>query len=315
MTRLVSNSEVQTFKSCRRRWWLSYVRGMKLKQEETAGARSLGTLVHRSLEAYYAGTGPDPLSIIDAAQEEALAGTEEVPKELSSQFDLARAMVEGYLEWVLEEGADEGLTVIAAEESVQVPFTRRQNGEEVNLVGRLDARMHREVDDAELFMDHKTVGDLTRPLKTLHMDEQMLTYLLILKMRDKDTRTDGAIYNMLRKVKRTSNAKPPFYGRAEQRHSVTTLRSFFTRLTATVSLLLDAEERLKQGGDHLSIAFPTPTNDCSWRCDHFPVCPMFDDGSNAEGLLETYYVYEEPYTRYGDVVSSETTTTTDADGG
>ena len=50
----LSNSELQTFKDCRRRWWLNYYRRLQPKQKDMTGALALGTRIHAALDAHYA---------------------------------------------------------------------------------------------------------------------------------------------------------------------------------------------------------------------------------------------------------------------
>ena len=50
----LSNSELQTFKDCRRRWWLSYYRRLKPRSQDMTGALAFGTRIHAALDAHYA---------------------------------------------------------------------------------------------------------------------------------------------------------------------------------------------------------------------------------------------------------------------
>ena len=49
----VSNSELATFKECRRKWWLNYYRGLTPKNVPMHGPLALGTRIHYALEMYY----------------------------------------------------------------------------------------------------------------------------------------------------------------------------------------------------------------------------------------------------------------------
>ena len=49
----ISNSEIQTFKDCRRKWWLSYYRRLKPKSANMTGALALGSRIHEALDMYY----------------------------------------------------------------------------------------------------------------------------------------------------------------------------------------------------------------------------------------------------------------------
>lgn len=313
----ISNSEIQSWKSCRRKWYLSYYRELGLSKVEMGpvGARQLGTKVHIALCALYE-SHANPVDVINDLYAEDIevfkdAGMGDKIDDLKKEQDLAKAMVEGYTEWIAETGADEGIELDAAETVIEVPMP---GVEGVVLRGKLDQRVVRKTDGARLFLDHKTVGDLLTPQRLLPLDEQMKFYHLLEKLDslhktgdEPPWRTDGGLYNMLRKVKRTAAAKPPFYGRAEIHHNDTALRTMFVRVSRVVMEILDARQALdaeKPSSDpdyiptHHYVVPPRPSRDCTWSCDFFAVCPMFDDGSNVEGLLDEYFVHVDPHERY-----------------
>jgi len=304
----VSNSEIQTWKDCRRKWWFVYYRelGLKRENQEVTGARSLGTRVHITLEGMYT-RNENPLQTLrdiyefDAERLLEAGRTQEVIDELWKEYDLANAMISGYVEWVEENAVDEGLSFVGAEEVVEV----KSSIEGVLLRGKLDQRWVREADGARLFRDFKTVGNLTEPPKILPMDEQMKFYHLLEYLQSMEStggepqwRTDGALYTMLRKVKRTATAKPPFYGQIEVHHNITEIRNMWLRVVKVIEEIFDARAALDAGGDHQYLMPPRPSRDCTWKCDFFPVCPMADDGSNLEGMLESYYEHRDPHERY-----------------
>ena len=41
----LSNSEIQVFKDCRRKWWLNYYRRLQPKKKEFTGALALGSRI------------------------------------------------------------------------------------------------------------------------------------------------------------------------------------------------------------------------------------------------------------------------------
>ena len=187
---VISNSEIQTWKRCHRKWYLVYYREMGLKRVAgSVGARELGSRVHVALEAFYA-DGLNPIHVIDDVYKEDLDlmqkdesySTEQIIA-LQKEQDLAHAMLEGYLMWIAESGVDDGLKLIAVETILEVNSAIRG----VKLRGKLDQRVSREVDGAHLFLDHKTTADLSTPQLTLPMDEQMKFYHLLeyLDARDK----------------------------------------------------------------------------------------------------------------------------------
>lgn len=308
---LKSNSEVQTFKDCRRKWWLAWYRGLKLKAESPVGVRAIGGRIHRALAQWYVPDGIKPIdprlaleffikddwSKLVVFHGEGSLKLLAVQKQFDSEADLERAMIEGYVEWIANTGADENLKVIASETYMEAELDVFKP---TKIIGKLDVRVQRLSDGVHLFMDHKTVADFMRPRQTLALDEQMLHYHLLewLNLPDAEERCDGALYNMLRKVKRTAAAKPPFYDRAEARHNFHELASFKRRLTATVTDILEVEEQLNDGTNPLDIVYPRPSADCTWKCDFFLVCPMFDDGSRAEAMLQEYYRVGDPLDYY-----------------
>lgn len=303
----VSNSELQTWKECHRKWWLAYYAGLRLDSEhdELHGARSLGSRIHDALEHYY--TKDTPVleylrEMYQKAEEYAVAtGRQDQLEALWKEYDLAHAMMSGYMDWVEAEGIDDGIDVVATEDTLEV----KTNIPGVKLRGKLDQRVVRKSDQARLFRDFKTVGNLTSPTKMLHMDEQMMTYHLLEYLDslqktggEPQWRTDGALYTMLRKVKRTASANPPFYGQVEVRHNIETIKSMWMRVIKEIEEIFDARMQLDAGAEPRYVVYPRPNGDCSWKCDFFPICPMFDDGANVKGMIEAYYTVGDVDERY-----------------
>lgn len=302
---LISNSEIQTWKDCRRRWWLTYYRelGVKRHEDKPVGARQLGTRIHIALCRMYQ-DGVNPVDAVNEVYSEDEKLFPDKIEDMRKEQDLAKAMLEGYLEWLAETGADEGLDLVAAETVIEVPMDKH-GFPGVKIRGKLDQRVVRKVDGARLFLDHKTVGDLVRPIRMLPLDEQMKFYHLLERMDalhktngEPQWRTDGGLYNMLRKVKRTATARPPFYDRAEVRHNDATLRTMWSRVSKVIEEIVQVRDQLDHGADHQYVCPPRPAPECTWKCDFLAICPMFDDGSNIEGLIEEYYTHVDPHERY-----------------
>lgn len=295
----LSNSELQTFKECRRKWWLSYYRRLKPKQLRVTGPLALGTRIHAALDDYY--TNGTPLleshsKLVDA--DIALATSQSLDlTELYNEAELGRIMLEGYLEWVDTEGIDSEYEVISNEEVLSMPLLDGK----VILQGKLDQRVRRRSDGVRMVRDFKTVGQsFAEYAKTGQMNEQFLTYLTLEAYNNpEETRATSALVTMIRKVKRTASAKPPFYEQMTINHNIFTLRSFFQRLTGTVRDLIWTKEALDDGESHLSVAYPTPSRDCTWKCPFYQVCPMFDDGSAVEDAVSDLYEEQDPYAYYG----------------
>jgi RecB family exonuclease len=295
----ISNSEIQTFKDCRRRWWFQYYRNLKPLQQNYTGALALGSRVHAALDDYYSKGIPllEAYGNYVEADREALVSQFRETVELDTEAELGRIMLEGYLAWVDENGIDAELEMISTEEIISMPMF---DGE-VELQGKLDMRVRRKADGVRLFRDFKTVGgSFTEFGAMAHMNEQILTYMLLEAANNAEgERCDGGIFTMLKKVKRTANAKPPFYDQIEVRHNTFALRAFWNRIHGTVRDLLSVRKELDNGGDHHYLAYPRPSRDCKWKCSFFAVCPLFDDGSAAERAISELYASGDPYDYYG----------------
>ena len=294
----LSNSEIQTFKDCRRRWWFTYYRRLQPKQKDMTGALALGSRIHAALDDHYANGVPllTAHSNLVETDRGLLMGEFRDTTALDTEAELGRIMLEGYEEWVEENGIDAELEMISTEETIIAPLF---NGE-VELQGKLDMRVRRRGDGVRMFRDFKTVGGSLSDFANLApMNEQVLTYMLLESTKvDETERSDGGIFTMLKKVKRTASAKPPFYDQIEVRHNVFTLRSFWDRIHGTIADLMRVRTALDAGEKHAYVAYPKPSRDCKWKCQFFTVCTLMDDGSAAEQAISEMYEVADPYAYY-----------------
>jgi hypothetical protein len=293
----VSNSSIQCYKRCKRKWWLTYYRNLKPVTKRYTGALALGSRVHRALEQKY-GYHKDLLAshaaLVQMDRDEILMDGTFDTTELDADADLGRIMLEGYEQWVAEEGVDAYLEVVSAEEKLELPM---MDGK-VNLVGKLDIRFRRKTDGVRLFGDFKTSANFADLTRIAHMDEQQLLYHILETKQPVEERCDGGMFRMLRKVKRGPSAKPPFYEQMEVRHNIFTLRSMWIRLHGVLTDILTTQKALDEGADPMLVAYPTPTRNCNFDCNFFAVCPMFDDGSAAEAAIEMAYRSGDPFEHY-----------------
>jgi RecB family exonuclease len=295
----ISNSEIQTFKDCRRKWWLSYYRRLQPKSKQMTGALALGSRIHEALDMYYSKNIPllDAHAQLVEIDKNILVESYRDTYDLESEAELGRIMLEGYLQWVEENGIDAELEMISTEEIISMPLFDGA----VELQGKIDMRVRRRADGVRMFRDFKTVGGSFTDFSSMaHMNEQILTYMMLETAQNKEgERSEGGIFTMLKKVKRSANARPPFYEQIEVRHNVFALRSFWQRIHGTLTDMLSARKSLDEGGDHRFIAYPRPSRDCKWKCQFFTICPMFDDGSAAEAAIEDAFEVSNPYAYYG----------------
>lgn len=295
----VSNSELTTWQDCKRRWMLRYYLrlGKRPELESPVGVMHLGSRLHVALEYMY-GWDADPhevLKIVYRAAKENQPDT--VVDKLTKEHELADKMIEGYVEWLRDTGADEGLTVVSTERDVTVDGPHG-----VKLRARLDSRVRRDSDGAIRFIDHKTTGDFTKLAATLEINSQSRFYALVDKLEAEQSgsgdRTDGGLFNMIKRTKRTARAVPPFYARQEIVYNDETLRSVWLKVSAVIGEILEARERLDAGEDHRHVTYPSPSFDCDWKCDFASICPLMDDGSRWEDMSRAEFIETDPYGYY-----------------
>lgn len=316
-TRRFSQSEMKVFTGCKRRWYLSEYRRLAPIGYDPTGPLRSGTRVHTALEAFYT-PGGKPFIALHLAQREdwdsyfrncAEMGVEtdlQVEAQFLKDCELERIMLEGYGEWIAESGEDAGLETIAVEEIVTVPgsaFAPELVAKyyEFDVVGKLDARVRRESDGARKFVDHKTAASLTMALPTLQMNVQMKHYRWLESMTTPEgERSDGALYNVLKKVKRTKTAKPPFFARYEVNHNQEELDNYEKHMKRIIAQILELEAELAVTPieEQPHVAYPTPDDTCSWKCQFYNACTAFDDGSRAEDMIRDQFTTRNPLARY-----------------
>lgn len=300
--RLVSNSEVQTFKDCPRKWWLSWYLGLTPRKTELAGVRKTGDRVHIALAALYTPNAThddclDALEEVIAADGRVAAATGQFTKELKNQFDLERAMVEGYLQWITETGIDAQLEVLASETYVEAVLPSIHTP--VKLIGKIDAEVRNHATREDGFIDHKTAASTVVP--GLRLNEQKLHYHLVhfLARPDAERRLSFAYWNVLKRVKRTVRANPPFYARHPVPVNQYEVNSYNVMVTGTVIRMLSTQHSLDMGEDHHLVAYRRFSETCSWKCPFIDVCPLFDDGSNVWAAVDDLFVARDPLSYYG----------------
>lgn len=301
----VSNSEIQNYKDCRRKWYLQHYRSLMPKKQKLSGPLALGSRVHAALEQYYRDGKPLIEAYNELLDDDLVIAEAEWMNvdEIAKEGEMGRIMLEGYLDWVAEEGIDAGYDIISNEETLEMPMLDGK----VILRGKLDQRVRRKSDGTRLIRDFKTVGQSFEQFaRILHLNEQILTYMVLEAYHNKEgDRSDGVEFIMLKKNKRTAAAKPPFYGREEILHNQFTLRNFWTSLHAVVTEIYNTKLALDAGADHHQVAPKRPSNDCTWKCPYFSICGMMDDGSAVEEAIQDYFDEGNPNERYDEKKGSE----------
>lgn len=291
----VSLSELNTYRDCRRKWYLEY--HLKLKRRDKSGALALGSNVHEALQVYY-----EPDGSVQKAMERfesiyAVIRHEASDYEIDDvekDFELGHIMLEGYFQWAEETGVDQMLEIIEPE--AEIEWAMDVYGVTVILMGKRDIIARNLLTDTNVLMDHKTCQTFDDPI--LDLNEQGRMYLMLQRLVG-STEVQELLWNMLRKVKRSARAKPPFYKREELYVSEEELRRFFVRVRGMVRDLLMTEAQLADGADHFEFCYPRPSRDCNWKCQYRKVCPVMDqDPAAADQMLRDMFELTDPYERY-----------------
>lgn len=296
----VSNSEIQSFNDCRRRWWLTYHRGLRPLEEKPVGPLAVGSRVHLALEHGYSTPGREEAArkvlAESIAEDYPKAVALGVEKEFLSEAELCLAVLEGFFVWASEEGLDAGWDVVEHERLVKAPPIR-VSGQDVILKGKLDQVVRHEGTGQLWMRDWKTTATLK--LLMLPFAPQLKTYLLLLQLTEPEAQVNGGVFVFLKKNKRTARAEPPFYLQETVYVSTTERENFWASTLGNLTRIVEATAALDRGEDHHRVVPARPTRDCSWRCPFVTCCEMFDDGSNVELYLEHNYRVSDPYEYYG----------------
>lgn len=290
-----SNSSVQAFKRCRRKWWLAYYVGWKPKEKKVSGPLALGSRVHAALEEMYR-DGRHPVEAhadLVESERKRLISTGQDLTLFEEDAELGRIMLEGYWDWVAEEGMDDGLEVIGVEQKLTLPLYEGQ----IHLIGKMDLRV-KTSDDSRAVLDFKTAARFS-DYDLAPMFEQGPTYWILDRTSDEADRIDSFKLRLLKKVKRTARATPPFYEEVDVRYNAFAMRNFWSRLHGVLRDMLRAQKALDAGGDPMVVVYPTPKRECSWDCDFVRICPMFDSGEAVKEALDAEYEKGDPYAYYG----------------
>lgn len=297
----ISNSEIENYQDCGRKWWLNYVRGLAPKQQKIVGALPLGSRIHSALEGYYQswindGARKDLLEVhsglVEADRLELMMAGHD-SSALDDEAELGRIMLSGYLEWVAEEGIDANLKIIDVESSLIYPIIEGK----AELTGKVDMLAQDQRTGVNSVIDFKTSAQPNSLLKIAAQSPQLQTYVALNMAMDgeKAQGLNSGTYRILRKVKRTAKAAPPFYIEHEVRYSRAQLENHWLHTRSKVQQIVDAREALDAGITHQLVVPPTVSDRCSWKCEFQSICPLFDDGSDVEAAIADQFDVRDPY--------------------
>lgn len=287
--RVFRYSEMRRFKRCRRSWLDGYVLGWR-KPEFSGDYKptkaNTGTLVHSDLEAYYSGQTSAPGEF---HRTQTPPVSESFGKEWTEVYLLAQIMLDGFAEWLTEEGQDQGESTLFTEKALEVPLGTVL-GDNVSIAVHIDRVVLDETFNRYIVEDFKTVDSLTHGVQ-FATDEQLLTYAWAVQ-EGLGLPVAECRHTSFRRVKRSARATPPFYGREGITPTPDLLRNHVAAMLAT------AEDMVRCLQDpRPEVFYPNNTRDCSWDCDFLAVCAMHDDGSDLEAVMPELYVQRSKETK------------------
>jgi hypothetical protein len=268
----VSYSQLQTWRRCKRRWYLGYVE--KLEKTTPTNALWLGVGVHEALDQYYASNPRDVAVLHKAFDEWAFAQKDEVEKQiaglaqeaqikldLQKNYELGIDILDNYAAFA---PANDAFDVIATEAMFEVPI-----GAEI--------RMY----DA----DNGTIGTVPiyyrgriDGIVRLHSDSRL--YLL-----EHGQPIAGVYYNILRKQKNGPRVKAPLVYRLTVERSRASIRDW----PEQVRMIVKDMELVSEHG----LYYHTPADDCNF-CDFFTICSLIQDEADPQDYIDTYFRRAEP---------------------
>lgn len=302
MTLNISNSEIASFLRCRRKWWFEYYLGGAKREAAMVGPLPMGSRLHTALERYYS-LGIDPIETwneLVSGDRLILMSRGTDTGALDSESDMGRVMLEGYMEWVHDEGVDAGLEILGVEDFLEMDLRPG-----VRLIGKTDLRVRYTDLKLTRVVDFKSAAQFTSFDYMGAMAPQSKTYLMMdaLQREDGDI-SDGFEFRLLKKSKRTARAAGPFYAQYVFRHNATELANFRLRINGIVDDMLRVREALEKDPEaHRVVCYPHVHASCTWQCPLSKICTMFDDGSAIHDFLDDEFTMgNDPYQRYGSMI-------------
>jgi hypothetical protein len=292
----VSHSEMQVYKDCKRRWFLQYYMRLVKKHQPFRIAPETGNAVHGALHHYYVLGGnnnPDAkaaaIEFVNTSKDAALA-VDLVPeeiKDINETFKVADILVKGYFVWLEETGADNGWEVTGSEERLVVPGPLP----DTEIKGYVDLLGTHTASGDMVVMDHKVTKNPDVMLKTLHLNEQAPLYAILMRLTEENAKRGlRVVWNMIKHNKQTKKAKPPFYQRYELVLSKDQLALFYAQLQGQIADMIETDRRLRDGEHHTMVAYPRPSDSCSWKCPYLALCgAMNDPRMDVNWLIDNNY--------------------------
>jgi PD-(D/E)XK nuclease superfamily len=288
-------SDIDNFLTCRRLWTWNYVHDFH-PPETKHGPRNLGTRVHKTLEHLYSGKEADPVAYFNALSAKDIAWQEEsgsAPWEIDALYKetvIGRRLIEKYVEWREESGADDGLEVVSTEEVIEAPIL----GGDVLLKGKIDVKFRNVHSGFLLLNDFKTVGRLDSGTRAgLEHSYQHHVYMSIESLAHPDEPMPRATNTLLVKGRYPEIHRFPIPGTAIATPN---------RLRKIEAICIEMMRSIDE-----EIDYPSPGKHCAW-CDYRKPCLIADDNEDsAMEYLRVKFVTGGKHDRYDSEVEMDMT--------
>lgn len=269
-----SNSELSTFRRCRRQHALTYGRSLvPVKEPAPWAPTSLGSAVHDLLDLWHSDRPAAQRALAEAEADESRAAK-------TVWFTTTK-----YIEWEEDSGANSDRRIVETERAV----SRELDGH--TIIGKIDR-----VDETEVgtvILDFKTTGlpPKRKAAELLHTT-QGKHYAWITGVRDVEFRI----------IPRYAGG-----GSEWDELPVEVMRMHYTQNELAVyeshlrQWVAAASENRAAGALPFVESLPSPAPDCSWICPFAEICASAgEDSATAEFMLSEGFVPGDPLARYSE---------------
>lgn len=288
---IIRATEFGQYINCPRNWMFGSSNGFNLEPKVRPQKLRFGLVWHKGLEELYLGN--DPFAGLEQEfqkEEELIYGVgafdPDIRDEIDKEKELARMMMEGYLQW-RNNGAtppDDSFTVKAVERRVLVPID-----EGLYIAVRTDTDVL-DKSGGLWVLENKTRGkssSVDNPPE-LQLDLQMGIQMLAVKETNPEP-VRGAIYNLARKQAPSARVKAPLFGRHQvfrSQHELDVLKE--TLKARATEMIRDSRFIAEHPGEALELIRYNPQGMglCQWGCSVKEICEAINRKEDVGYLVE-----------------------------
>jgi hypothetical protein len=323
--RMMRNSETQTYKACRQKWYWSYVEHYKPNQVQAHF--TVGSMVHAGLEHWYIPgrkRGVHPAKTVNRLYKEWLTdGGREIKVKVgggdseddSNYVEINELMIHMMTNYVDTYGKDDFIEVLAPEQLFRVDVYDEHGRYVCTQVGQIDLCFRDRRTNRIGFMEHKTGSTLMPFGAPESLDEQSGTYwtygpqwlkhtgqipeeaeldfIMFNRMRkafksDKPTNAEGLVLNKDGSVSKRQPA--PLFKRSMVYRNAHDSDILNDRVIA-----VSREMQMIERGE-LEV-YKHPDKHCGF-CEFKDVCEVHESGGDYQTMFDMMFLKWEPYSEH-----------------